>query len=113
MKHWGISTVILLVILIAVVIVFIVLRDGDGNGEGVVSAGDDGVIVDPQVSCENSGGTWEDFDDSCANTCSSLVFFTPCEVVTTPSCNCGLDSCWNDLSNFECILLDDFTYQRS
>lgn len=56
---------------------------------------------DPKLACSQTGGTWRDFPDSCADTCppsSPRV----CSSVLTSSCDCGASACW-DLNAVGCI----------
>lgn len=47
-------------------------------------------------SCLDSGGTWEQFANSCADSC--VLIQNPklmCAQVITKNCDCGPNSCWN------------------
>lgn len=50
---------------------------------------------DTQTACKNSGGTWKEFPNSCADNCWSLVSEQACLDVLTDSCDCGATKCWN------------------
>lgn len=56
---------------------------------------------DPKLACSQTGGTWRDFPDSCADICSSRQP-SVCAEVITPSCDCGASACW-DLNTVGCI----------
>lgn len=50
------------------------------------------IIAD---TCSQTGGTWESFATSCADTCQGQQSDQLCQQTKTYSCNCGLDKCWN------------------
>jgi hypothetical protein len=47
--------------------------------------------------CENSGGTWKEFNNGCADTCDYVRSpeSISCIQAITSSCDCGPDMCWN------------------
>ena len=47
--------------------------------------------------CETDGGTWQQFPNACADTCSYAANpkGTMCAQVITMSCNCGPSECWD------------------
>ena len=50
-----------------------------------------------ELSCVKSGGEWVSFSDACSTDECKWVNnpSTGCIQVITPSCECGLDMCWN------------------
>ena len=46
-------------------------------------------------SCSNSGGTWKEFPNGCADSCYGTSTPAVCTSVITESCDCGQDKCWN------------------
>lgn len=49
--------------------------------------------------CTNSGGTWKQFPDACADTCSTVALSQrTCAQVLTMSCDCGTSACFNGVS---------------
>lgn len=49
--------------------------------------------------CMETGGTWREFNNSCADDCSLLVGTKVyCKQATTTGCDCGPDSCWDGVS---------------
>ena len=49
---------------------------------------------DPKLTCAQTGGTWREFPDSCADTCPSNQPRV-CLTVITSSCDCGSKACWS------------------
>lgn len=45
-------------------------------------------------SCLKAGGSWRQFNNSCANNCSENKF-NVCSQILIFACDCGIDSCWN------------------
>lgn len=75
--------------------------------DGKLNMLDAGLIMKqlsvPQPSanagCAASGGTWELFPDSCADSCEIVNNPNPvCLQVITASCDCGPDKCWDGLT---------------
>lgn len=49
-----------------------------------------------QTLCQQSGGTWQGFPNSCADSCDIVNVPNPvCLQVITASCECGEARCWN------------------
>ncbi|MFH1648957.1 MAG: thioredoxin domain-containing protein [Candidatus Woesearchaeota archaeon] len=52
----------------------------------------------PQYLCQQSGGSWNTFGNSCADKCDVIdpaAGAMYCAQVTTSSCDCGSNMCWN------------------
>lgn len=50
----------------------------------------------PQEICEHSNGTWRQFRNGCADSCSYAADPTQmCTLALTMSCDCGPNKCWN------------------
>ena len=45
-------------------------------------------------SCLKAGGSWRQFNNSCANNCSENKF-NVCSQILIFACDCGVDSCWH------------------
>ena len=45
-------------------------------------------------SCLKAGGSWRQFNNSCANNCNENKF-NICSQILIFACDCGIDSCWN------------------
>lgn len=62
---------------------------------------DDWKIVEKDLSkqekCENAGGTWKQFSNTCVDLCSYIRSTEPviCGQAFTDGCDCGPDKCWN------------------
>lgn len=57
----------------------------------------DPVEISARQLCEASGGSWEEYPNSCADNCDFVR--SPetylCAQAFTNACNCGEDMCWN------------------
>jgi len=60
----------------------------EGDGDGI-----DSDEEDEQAACEDAGGTWTEFEDSCADICDADL--DACENTVTESCDCGETDCWD------------------
>ena len=57
-------------------------------------AGTENEAYEIRKSCLKAGGSWRQFNNSCANNCSEDKF-NVCSQILIFACDCGIDSCWN------------------
>lgn len=57
-------------------------------------AGTESEAYEIRKSCLKAGGSWRQFNNSCANNCSENKF-NVCSQILIFACDCGIDSCWN------------------
>jgi len=57
-------------------------------------AGTESEAYEIRKSCLKDGGSWRQFNNSCANNCSENKF-NVCSQILIFACDCGVDSCWN------------------
>ena len=51
-----------------------------------------------EQACEDSGGVWKVFNNSCADNCPYLSSHSTCERMRIYSCDCGDNACWDGSS---------------
>ncbi len=54
--------------------------------------------------CEDAGGVWDTFPNSCADACQAQIDGGVCAQVVTDGCDCGINSCWNGI---ECVDIEE------
>ncbi len=64
------------------------------------------TTFDDRKPCEEVGGVWHEFGNSCANRChDQFDKFSVCSRMTVNSCDCGKGRCWNGET---CTFLKDY-----
>ena len=54
----------------------------------------------PKQVCENNGGIWKAFYNTCRDNCQIPLIGSSCKQISTEGCDCGEGSCWD---GFRCL----------